>query len=476
MMMTDWYQKSMNALALNGKAGRTQEAYSRALRMLCEFYGNKAPEDISETELEAYFLHRRNVDHWSANTLRICYCGIRFYFVKVLQRDWNLFNILRAKSESRLPAVLSREEVRAVLGCVRTPHNRAYLTTVYACGLRLQEALYLEVSDIDADRMMIHVHRGKGAKDRFVPLPKATLDTLRQHWRRHRHPRLLFPAYGRDSRSAASATQPMAISSVQGAFRAAKAAGRDYQEGGVGSHACDTAMPPICSRPASTCAHPAVPGALQPGDDHGLSAPDQQGPGRRARAHQHAHGGSVTWAPFRRFSAGTHRRIGHSSAKRCRRPTRGSSRRSSTAAARAVWLDPVSVRGLRRAACRRTLLRQPPLSGLPAGQGRAVALPPTAASLQHVLPAEFMKVRYFGFLSPSFSMPIEELKGRIELAQGFALRAPQDAPAEVSTPRPAIVLYTVRWEAALVLRGVAATALRLFLAGRAGESCSTPQK
>ena len=221
-MMTDWYQKSMNALALNGKAGRTQEAYSRALRMLCEFYGNKEPEDIGEAELEGYFLHRRNVDHWSANTLRICYCGIRFYFVKVLQRDWNLFNILRAKSESRLPAVLSREEVRAVLGCVRTPHNRAYLTTVYACGLRLQEALYLEVSDIDADRMMIHVHRGKGAKDRFVPLPKKTLDTLRQHWRSHRHQRLLFPAYGRDSRSAASATQPMAISSVQGAFRAAK--------------------------------------------------------------------------------------------------------------------------------------------------------------------------------------------------------------------------------------------------------------
>lgn len=221
-MMTESYQKSMNALALNGKAGRTQEAYSRALRMLCEFYGDKEPQDIGEAELEAYFLHRRNVDHWSANTLRICYCGIRFYFVKVLQRDWNLFNILRAKSESRLPAVLSREEVRAVLGCIRTAHNRAYLSTVYACGLRLQEALYLEVSDIDADRMMIHVHRGKGAKDRFVPLPKKTLDTLRQHWRSHRHPRLVFPAYGRDSRSAASATQPMAISSVQGAFRAAK--------------------------------------------------------------------------------------------------------------------------------------------------------------------------------------------------------------------------------------------------------------
>ena len=221
-MMTDWFQKSIDALSLNGKAERTQEAYTRALRMLCEFYGNKPPEAITEAELEAYFLRRKNVDRWSSNTMRICYCGIRFYFVKVLQRNWQLFNYLRARTESRLPAVLSREEVHALLGCVHTAHNRAFLSTVYTCGLRLQEAQYLEVSDIDSGRMMIHVHRGKGAKDRFVPLPHSTLELLRAHWRGHRNSRLLFPAYGRDSRSAASADTPMAKSSVQGAFRRAK--------------------------------------------------------------------------------------------------------------------------------------------------------------------------------------------------------------------------------------------------------------
>ena len=218
----DWFQKSLNSLSLNGKAERTQEAYTRALRMLCEFYGNKRPEQITEAELEAYFLRRKNVDRWSSNTMRICYCGIRFYFVNVLARNWQLFNFLRARSESRLPAVLSREEVRALLGCVHTAHNRAFLATVYACGLRLQEALFLEVSDVDAGRMMIHVHRGKGAKDRFVPLPRATLEGLRTHWRSHRNPRLLFPAYGRDSGSAAASSTPMAKSSVQGAFRRAK--------------------------------------------------------------------------------------------------------------------------------------------------------------------------------------------------------------------------------------------------------------
>ena len=220
-MSTDWFQKSMNTLSLNGKGERTQQAYTRALRMLVDFYG-KRPEEISEAELEAYFLRRKNEDRWSSNTLRICYCGIRFYFVHVLGRNFGLFNILRAKNESRLPTVLSREEVRSLLGCVRTAHDRAFLATVYACGLRLQEALHLEVCDIDSDRMMLHVHRGKGAKDRLVPLPHSTLVTLRAHWRTHRNPRLLFPALGRNGQAAALATTPMAISSVQGALRRAK--------------------------------------------------------------------------------------------------------------------------------------------------------------------------------------------------------------------------------------------------------------
>jgi len=219
---SDWFQHAIDSLALNGKAERTQEAYTRALRMLCEFYAGKRPEDINEAELEAYFLHRRNHDHWSSSTMRICYCAIRFYFVKVLGHNWQLFNYLRARTESRLPAILCEDEVRALLNCVHTAHNRAFLSTVYACGLRLQEALHLEVSDIDAARMMIHVHRGKGAKDRYVPLPHATLDLLRRYWATHRNPRLLFPALGRNGKGAKDAPTPMAKSSVQGAFRHAK--------------------------------------------------------------------------------------------------------------------------------------------------------------------------------------------------------------------------------------------------------------
>lgn len=155
--MTDWYQRSINALQLNGKGERTQEAYTRAVRMLSASF-SKPPDEITEPELKAYFLRRRNVDHWSPNTMRICDGGIPFFFVHVLQRNWHLFDILRAKREARLPAILSGQEVRARLRSVRTPHHHAFLSTVYACGLRLQEAPYLEVSGIDSQRMMIHVH------------------------------------------------------------------------------------------------------------------------------------------------------------------------------------------------------------------------------------------------------------------------------------------------------------------------------
>lgn len=220
-MMTDWYDKMIKTLQLNGKGERTQESYARAVRMLTE-HCKKMPESITQEELQEYFLFRKNVSKWAPKTMRICYCGIRFFYVNVLRHNWHIFNILRAQTEHRLPSVLSEEEVRNILGRVKTFHNYAYLTTVYSCGLRLHECLHLEVADIDSKRMMIHVHRGKGAKDRYVPIPESTLLVLRKHWVTHRHPSLIFPAIGRNGKQASTATSPMAKSSVQGAFRRAK--------------------------------------------------------------------------------------------------------------------------------------------------------------------------------------------------------------------------------------------------------------
>jgi site-specific recombinase XerD len=192
------------ALQLSGKGERTQQAYVREVRLLAQFYG-KSPHLLSEPELQHYFLHRKNVDGLAPASMRICYSGIRFFYQHVLKRDWHTLSLLRAQTTPRLPAVLSVDEVRRLLKSATPLHNQAYFTTVYSLGLRLHEALYLQVSDIDGQRLQVHVHRGKGAKDRYVPLPAATLALLRTYWKTHRNQ-----------------TSPMSRASVQGAFRKAK--------------------------------------------------------------------------------------------------------------------------------------------------------------------------------------------------------------------------------------------------------------
>jgi site-specific recombinase XerD len=154
--------------------------------------------------------------------MRICYSGIRFFYQHVLKRDWSTLSLLRAQTTHRLPAVLSVEEVRHLLQAATPFHNQVYFTTVYSLGLRLHEALFLQVSDIDGQRLQGHVHRGKGAKDRDVPLPADTLALLRSYWKPHRHKTWLFPATGRNHTHSPTAASPMSRSSVQGAFRKAK--------------------------------------------------------------------------------------------------------------------------------------------------------------------------------------------------------------------------------------------------------------
>lgn len=89
-------------------------------------------------------------------------------------------------------------------------------------GLRLQAALSLPVSASDGQRLQVHVHRGQGAKDRYVPLPAETLPLLRTYWKTHRPPAWLFPATGRDHHPSPPATSPRSRASVQGACRPAQ--------------------------------------------------------------------------------------------------------------------------------------------------------------------------------------------------------------------------------------------------------------
>lgn len=218
--MTELRRRMIECLQLRGLSERTQEMYVRAVRQLAEHY-HKSPALITEEELRQYFLYLKNVKHYSRAASTIALCGIKFLFEQTIHRDWPTLSFVRPVREKKLPVILSREEVRQILGCVRLARYQICLTTIYSCGLRLQEGTHLQVAAIDSARQLLHVRQGKGGKDRYVPLPERTLELLRQYWLTHRNPIWLFPSEGRDHHDLTTATSPLPKRSVQDAFRAA---------------------------------------------------------------------------------------------------------------------------------------------------------------------------------------------------------------------------------------------------------------
>jgi len=192
----------------------------RAVRQLAAHF-KKSPEDITEEDLRQYFLYLKNVRQASRSTCTQALCGIKFFFEHTLRRDWKTFELVRPPKEKKLPVVLSQEEVGRVLGCLNSFRHHVCLSTIYSCGLRLSEGVQLQIADLDSDRMLIHVHKGKGGKDRYVPLPDRTLALLRQYWQIHRHPLWLFPTRTPHGVPLSKAGKHISPSSVQKALRAA---------------------------------------------------------------------------------------------------------------------------------------------------------------------------------------------------------------------------------------------------------------
>ena len=109
--------------------------------------------------------------------------ALRFFFNKTLKRNWSVEETPYPKRPYQLPVILSREEVAHLIECALTPVHRTILMTLYATGMRRAELANLKLSDIDSQRMVIHIQGGKGRKDRDVMLSPNLLDALRQHYR-----------------------------------------------------------------------------------------------------------------------------------------------------------------------------------------------------------------------------------------------------------------------------------------------------
>ncbi len=155
----------------------------------------------------------------SASSINQHYSALKFLYEITLGLAWETTQIPRTKRPKKLPIILSMEEVRQVLACVRTLKHRSVLTTIYSGGLRLQEALALRVADIDSERMLIRVRQGKGQKERYTLLSQVALQLLRQYWSYERPSDWLFP--GRPS------DRPLSPSSIQRVMQ------RAVQEAGI---------------------------------------------------------------------------------------------------------------------------------------------------------------------------------------------------------------------------------------------------
>jgi site-specific recombinase XerD len=203
-------------MQLKGYAAATQAAYVHAVGRLAKHY-HKSPELITEEELRGYLLGlQKEVAH---RTLQIALAGIRFFFETTLQKSWPVLEFARAYKERPLPVVLSQAEVRSILGAVRAPVYRICLSTIYSCGLRISEAAALQCGDVDSQRMLLRV-RGKGNKDRYVPLAGPTLESLRGLWKLHRSKPWLFPA--RLQPRSRQDQGPIATDNLRIAFHAAR--------------------------------------------------------------------------------------------------------------------------------------------------------------------------------------------------------------------------------------------------------------
>jgi len=184
------YQCHLRSLKLQGKSEKTIEAYSRAVRRIGERF-DCCPDLLTVEQREKYFSDLVESHSWS--TVKVDRNGLQFFWKHVLKQDWQWINIVKAPKVRSLPDILTVAEVEQLIGATRNLRYRIFLLATYSMGLRLGETLSLQVGDIDGKRKQVHIRRGKGHKDRFVPLPDLTYEGLRALWCKHRNPCWLFP-------------------------------------------------------------------------------------------------------------------------------------------------------------------------------------------------------------------------------------------------------------------------------------------
>ncbi len=190
--MTPLRQRYLQDLQLRNYSPKTQEVYVECVSLFARHFG-KSPEWLGPEQIRAYqlFLAHEKKASWSRFNQTVC--ALRFLYRHTLHKYWIIQHSPFPRKESRLPEVLSLEEVSRFLAAIAERKYRVLLTTIYATGLRASEALHLQWSDIDSRRKTIRVRQGKGHKDRYLMLSPKLLVLLRRYWKVAHPTTWLFP-------------------------------------------------------------------------------------------------------------------------------------------------------------------------------------------------------------------------------------------------------------------------------------------
>jgi integrase/recombinase XerD len=218
--MTRLRKRMLEELQRRNYSPNTIRPYLYAVEDFARFFG-KSPDKLGQEQLRQYQLHLVHDCKLTVETISGRISAIRFFFVKVLRRRYREVDLVYPKRPERLPVILSEEEVARLIESASTSYHRVILMTLYATGMRREELSRLKLTDVDSQRMVIHVRQGKGNKDRDVTLSPRLLEVLRGYWRWRKPKLYLFPSYQRRRRE-----QPISAKTVWYAVReAARRAG-----------------------------------------------------------------------------------------------------------------------------------------------------------------------------------------------------------------------------------------------------------
>jgi site-specific recombinase XerD len=180
-------------LELRGFASTTKKEYLRRAQNFVAHY-KRPPTELGEQQVREFLLYLVNERKTGSATQHMYVAAIKFLYGTTLNRPEVVAKIPWPKRSQTLPDILTGEEVEHLFRQIGSLKHRAILMTAYGAGLRISEACSLETSDIDSKRKLIHVHEGKGAKDRYVMLSERLLDVLRTYWKTARpQGHFLFP-------------------------------------------------------------------------------------------------------------------------------------------------------------------------------------------------------------------------------------------------------------------------------------------